>query len=559
MSMLVPFVQFVSQPFISMTSALALALAAADHRPAGEEESAAAAFAISAGLVSLFCLSWACWMHARLSNFRIAMRRDQARADAAMLFRDTLLNKGAQSLIVLRSGEKEPLFFGEAHALLHACRAGQDGPALANALDGLVEMGTSFALSARTPDSRILTIRGLPVGGRAVLYFQEEAINGPNFGEILDALPMPVWLHGKDRTLAWVNNAFLRTLGVKSLAQIPAGELEWAAPALTDAKPVETRRQVVVAGERRTFALSMLPLQDGIRAGIALDITSSAKVETRLCRELDAQTDMIEHFSAAIAVFDAGRRLVRHNNAYAGLWGLSAVWLDSHPSQDEILDRLRDSRKLPEQRSFAEWKQSQSFDNLKGPAESLWHLPGGKSLRVMVQPHLLGGIFVQFEDISEKLRLESAVTLLTQVQRATLDTIDDGLAIFGTDGRLVMHNSQFGKMWRLTEDELSLQPHFADIANLCTQRIGRDGIWGIVSWGVNSANPESLSEWGKARRADGKPISLALSRLPNGATVVTFTDLTDLERFNAEQNRSDVSPQQGQNYDMLSGPNVVKT
>lgn len=52
---------------------------------------------------------------------------------------------------------------------------------------------------------------------------------------------------------------------------------------------------------------------------------------------------------------------------------------------------------------------------------------------------------------------------------------------------------------------------------------------------MNSAHPEHLGEWSKARRADGVLMSLALSRLPNGATVVTFTDLTDLERFTAEQ------------------------
>jgi PAS domain-containing protein len=227
------------------------------------------------------------------------------------------------------------------------------------------------------------------------------------------------------------------------------------------------------------------------------------------------------------------------------------------PRLNQIFDRLRDLRKLPEQRSFAEWKQEQSpsFDDLKGPAETFWHLPDGKSLRVVVQRHLLGGIFVQFEDISEKLKLEAAVTLPSQVQRATLDTIDDGMAIFGTDGRLVLHNSKFGKMWQLTEEELALQPHFAEIANLCTARIGRDGIWGIVSWGVNSANPESLGEWGNARRSDGKAISLALSRLPNGATVVTFTDLTDLERFSAEQNNPGGSPQQEQTYGLQNSPN----
>jgi PAS domain-containing protein len=564
MSMLVPFVQYVSQPVVAMTRSLAAALAAVDHRPPSDGNSTAAAFAISAGLIGLVCVYWACWMHARLGNFRIAMRQDQARAVAATLFRDALLNHGGQSIIVLRCGENEPQFFSEAQTLLHACRAGQDGPALAEALESLVEMGTSFELSARTPDNQVLDVRGLPVGGRAVLYFQEERKSASNFHEILDALPVPVWVQEKDMALKWANSAFLHTFGVESLEQIAANGLEWAAPcaaALTDGRPMEIRRDAVVAGERRTFALSLLPLQGTAVAGVALDITSSARSETRLGLERDAQTDMIERFSTAMAVFDPEQRLVRYNSAYARLWGLSETWLDTQPSQEEILDRLRDSRRLPEQRSFAEWKQDQSqqFDNLSGPSEKFWHLPGGKSLRVVAQPHLLGGIFVQFEDISEKLRLESAVTLLTQVQRATLDTIDDGMAIFGTDGRLVLHNSNFAKMWRLTEDELSLQPHFADIANLCTARIGRDGIWGIVSWGVNSANPESLSEWGKARRADGRLVSLALSRLPNGATVVTFSDLTDLERFGAEQNNANTVTHQGQKYvaDCSGNPDVT--
>ena len=60
-----------------------------------------------------------------------------------------------------------------------------------------------------------------------------------------------------------------------------------------------------------------------------------------------------------------------------------------------------------------------------------------------------------------------------------------------------------------------------------------DGIWGIVSCGINSATPECFGEWSKTRRADGRVISLSLSRLPNGTTVVAFTDITDLEKFSA--------------------------
>jgi hypothetical protein len=52
---------------------------------------------------------------------------------------------------------------------------------------------------------------------------------------------------------------------------------------------------------------------------------------------------------------------------------------------------------------------------------------------------------------------------------------------------------------------------------------------------VSAAAPERAGEWAKAKRADGRVISLALSRLPNGATMASFTDLTDLEKFHQLQ------------------------
>ena len=219
------------------------------------------------------------------------------------------------------------------------------------------------------------------------------------------------------------------------------------------------------------------------------------------------------------------------------MWGLSDAWLDGAPSYEDILVQLRDKRRLPEQRNFAEWKKAQldAFDGRGRPSEQTWHLPRGKSVRIVTRPHLQGGMILLCEDISEQLRLESSLKLLTQVQKATLDTLDEGVAIFGTDGRLVLHNALFAKMWKLDEEELVSQPHFAEISNLCAARIGRDGIWGIVSCGIISAAAEGFGEWGRARRADGRIFSLSLSRLPNGATVVNFADITDLQRFSAAQ------------------------
>lgn len=547
------FVQNVSEPLLSAAQALAPAFAEAAHRPLLEGDLALAIFVVSTALVGFACIYWACWSHARFGNFRIAVQQERAHNAAALLFRDVLLNRSALAVAVLKTANKDAQFFGEAQMLLEGCRLGLDGPALHVAISGLADKGTAFALNARALDGRLVEVRGEPVGDRAAIYLQDRGKDDVTrkYREILDALPMPVWLRESDMSLGWANRAFLSAIATENLANAVTNNaaLEWSERDLSATvsggrKPIKARRSAIVAGQRRMFQFNILPLDGAAVAGIATDITDTAKLEASLSLTLDAQSDVLEQIPFGIAVFDAGQRLVSYNSTYSRLWDLPEPWLDTHPSQEHILDRLRQSRRLPEQRNFAAWKKRQleMFAGAMGESEELWHLPGGISVRVVIRPHLQGGMFVLLEDISERLRLESSMALLTQVQKATLDTIDEGIAIFGTDGRLTLHNGLFATMWRLAEDELSAYPHFDEIASICSTRIGRDGIWDVVSCGISAAAPERLGEWNKVRRADGRVISLAMSRLPNGATVVTFSDLTDLERFETLESGSLSSP-----------------
>ncbi|HEX4026587.1 MAG TPA: PAS-domain containing protein [Rhizomicrobium sp.] len=543
MHWLVPLIQNIASPLMPVMQTLIPALAEAAHRSPVNADCTVAAFTLSTALIGSFCVVWGCWMHVRLRNLRQVAETDRATAEVAQSFREALLGAAAQGVVVLRGADVERQYFGEGRVLYESCMdCPQAGKAI-RAIDGLAEEGAPFTLAIRTDEGN-LTLRGMPVAGRAVLYISREVTpdNQERYREILDVLPIPVWMRGPGQAIAWANRAFLSVMGLASLedAVTANAALEWSERDLTiralqSRQAVECRASVIVKGEARVFSMGLSPMNDTSVAGFATDVTDFVRMESRLQLVSDAQEDMIEHIPFAVATFDSDRRLAGFNHAYADMWELPRAWLETHPAYSDILDRLRDRRRLPEQRSFPEWKaaQLQIFGSAERRCEEFWHLPNGKSIRIVIQPHLAGGVFVLFQDITDRLRLESSLNLLTQVQKATLDTLDEGIAIFGTDGRLVLHNALFAGMWKLSEDELGGQPHFAEIANICTTRIGRDGIWGIVSCGVNSATPESFGEWGKTRRADGRIISLSLSRLPNGATVVTFTDLTDLEQFSA--------------------------
>jgi PAS domain-containing protein len=274
----------------------------------------------------------------------------------------------------------------------------------------------------------------------------------------------------------------------------------------------------------------------------AEDIADKRSVEKRLQRTADAFAQVVEHAPFAIAIFDSHQKLTIHNRKYALLWGLSESWLQSCPSKGEIIDRLRDERKLPEQKNFQQWKrfQLQPSADTDMKATELWHLPGGKSLRIVTTSHSEGGQLMMLEDISEQLALEASLNRLSQVQKATIDALDDAVAIFGPDGCLMLHNSNFEELWRLTPSELSNRPHCSEIARICDARMGRDEIWQVISDAINAMVPTTIIDIHETRRENGHLISLTLSRLPDGMTMAVFSDFSDLNRFEAmlEEDRS---------------------
>ncbi len=97
---------------------------------------------------------------------------------------------------------------------------------------------------------------------------------------------------------------------------------------------------------------------------------------------------MLENIAVAIAIYGPDTRLAFFNAAFARLWTLEEDWLDSLPTHDEVLERLRERRRLPEHADYRSFKRQQRamFTSLLAPQEELMYLPDERTLRLVVSP-----------------------------------------------------------------------------------------------------------------------------------------------------------------------------
>jgi signal transduction histidine kinase len=503
---------------------------------AGAIAAGAAALAVAAGL-------WALAEQHAASRLRRSLRSAEARARAGANARDALIGAGREAVLVWGRDGSTPRSYGGGELILDSCLAGPDATQLSEALDALGDRGVAFALTVRDRNGRRVKLRGRAVGGMAGVWLEEESeakSHAPDFRAVLDALPIPVWLRDKTLSLLWGNRAFLASTGaadseaaVAAQSALDRSERDLAAAARAESQGLEAKRFAIVGGQRRALAFTHVPLEDGRIVGTAVDVTEITSAEARLQQHLDAHSDTLDQLATAVAIFGRDQKLNFHNAAFARLWDLPEKWLETHPGDGEILDRLREARKLPEQPNYQAWKR-QRLALYEQPGEflpeELWHIPGGQTLRVVAQPHPFGGLTFLYEDVTEKLALESSYNTLIKVQSATLDTLQEGVAVFGPDGRLKLHNAAFARVWELEPAELAGEPHVQRIAAACVARFGEETAWEKLVAAISSGS-ERRSDWGEIERSDKTIIGASLAPLPDGATLVTFADVTDRSRI----------------------------
>jgi signal transduction histidine kinase len=419
-------------------------------------------------------------------------------------------------------------------------------PDHARRLRALFGRGEACAFEVQGPAGAV-SVEGRAAG--ALAWLRLSAVMGeapglptaPRFAAFLNARACPAWIAAADGSPVWVNAAWLEAVDAASLDEAAArrATFDRGADAIaSEAANLGQRRDgvrwVTAGGRRRAFQVTAQPLEGGGVGVWTEDVSEMGELRDELKRNVEAHDETLNHIAEAVAVFDQAKRLIFHNTAFAELWGLEPAWLAERPSHSEILDRLRQRRRLPETADYARWKAAEldRYEQLAASPDDLWSLPDGRTLKVVRQPHPMGGLLLLFSDITGELKLKAQYNALIQVQQATLDKLNDAVAVFGSDGRLRLHNEAFARFWQISPPQLEAAADFEGVVDLCVPKLHDMGFWRELKGRVGDPDPSARAPMsGEVKTSDSRIVAYQSRPLPDGATLIAFTDVTDARKL----------------------------
>ncbi len=370
------------------------------------------------------------------------------------------------------------------------------------------------------------------------------------YRNLLNAAPFATWRRDLAGDIIWRNATLAEMLGDDGTHEELASKADSNRPQALVAKARDEEanageeRGFVVEGQRRVFQVMETPLlSEDESAGFAIDISDAEELRRELRRHIRANNEVLQHMSTAVGIYDREKRLIFANRAFTQFWGLEEEFIGHQPTLGEVMDRLHQNRKLPEQVEYRQFRRNREafFSTLLEPFEDLYQLPDERMVRETITRHSFGGLLFMVEDATDRIVLERTLNTLIAVQRATLDNLHEAVAVFGPDGRLNLTNVGYRQMLGITEEITDKQPHVRELLDQVIDLWDEPGIYVEMRESLIASATEMRADNGRMELPDGRIVDYAATGLPDAKTLFTYIDVTDslrIERALRERNEA---------------------
>ncbi|MBC7801806.1 MAG: PAS-domain containing protein [Gemmatimonadaceae bacterium] len=245
---------------------------------------------------------------------------------------------------------------------------------------------------------------------------------------------------------------------------------------------------------------------------------------------------LLDAVPVGLCVYDADQRFVMANSAYYDVIGLPP---DTLRPGSTLTDNIR---MLQLRGIFGAADPDRQVDSiLQHDYRTVMHArrqqPNGRSFDATYSPVAGGGHVVSVVEQTATLALRDQAESAVERLHMAISGLRVGLAIFGGDRRLVLHNARFRELLGLPPDSVRPGTAFADVLQTVQERGtysgSNDGLFVAGQLAADRSRPASVRQL----RPGGQVIDIQSDPLPDGGWTLAVSDITALAHAEDEARR----------------------
>lgn len=300
--------------------------------------------------------------------------------------------------------------------------------------------------------------------------------------------PYMVWQQTRDGAITWANQSYLthaqemRQLSDQEINTWPPERLFHSISLAQGSPEGRAHRAAVQFPDRKQeHWFDCYSAEVGEHSvHFAVDADAVVRAEAALRDFVQTLTKTFAHIPIGLAIFNRDRQLALFNPALTDLTNLPPDFLSSRPTFFSFLDGLRERQMVPEPKDYKSWRQHMialEAAASDGTYEETWTLPAGQTYRVTGRPHPDGAVAFLFEDISSEISLTRHFRAELEVGQAVLDSFDEAICVFSSNGLLTLSNAAYTNLWGVDPSTTFGEMTIADAARSWQETFAASPVW----------------------------------------------------------------------------------
>ena len=304
-------------------------------------------------------------------------------------------------------------------------------------------------------------------------------------------------------------------------------------------------RRTTPSGGVRHLSISGVPIFDADGAfrgyrGIGRDITEEVIATSRAVEAQTRLVDALESIPDSVVMLDAEDRFVLCNSQYRELYRPIAHLFVPGTRFVDICRAAAEFAMVPGAVGRVEaWLEERMARHRKSGSWTEERHSKGRWYQLTERPTAEGGIIIVQVDVTDLKRREQELAEKSQLLQATLDNMEQGLLMMDAGFRVKAWNDRFLALHDIPAGAITAGLSLEGLMRLFA-RLGEYGgrdveeVLAERMVQIRDLTPK-IMEW---HRPNGVVIEQRRIRMPDGGVLVTYTDITERKRVEADLRRA---------------------